>query len=62
VILHRRFRERRSALPGQDDLQEVRAPVQFDLANYPFRLEEMILVGRNGAEFLTNFDRELFGP
>ena len=35
-------------------------PKLWHPGQYYFRLEEMVLMGKNGAEFLTNFDRELF--
>jgi Xaa-Pro aminopeptidase len=35
-------------------------PKLWHPGEYYFRLEEMVLVGRDGAEFLTHFDRGLF--
>ncbi len=35
-------------------------PKLWHAGEYYFRLEEMVLMGKNGAELLTNFDRELF--
>jgi Xaa-Pro aminopeptidase len=35
-------------------------PKLWHAGEYYFRLEEMVLMKKDGAELLTNFDRELF--